>query len=49
VEQFRACIKKHGAPLLPANRPLVLKTEDPKVAAAAKACKSFLPSTGGTT
>jgi hypothetical protein len=49
LEKFRACMKKHGAPLPAANRPLVLKTEDPKVAAAAKACKSLLPSTGGTT
>jgi hypothetical protein len=49
VEKFRACMKKHGAPLPPVNPPIVFKTEDPKVAAAVKACKSLLPSAGGTT
>ncbi|MGI8334129.1 hypothetical protein ACRYCC_29600 [Actinomadura scrupuli] len=49
VQKFRTCMNKHGAPLPAANRPFVLRTEDPKVAAAVKACTSLLPSTGGTT
>ena len=43
VEQFRACMSKHGAPLPPAGRPFTLKTEDPKVVAALQSCKSLLP------